>query len=68
MTTKVIVFVPSPNHKPVNLIIQDKAWADGVQLDNWNETSRQQIGIGEMREVYVHDSRRIVVEEMQTVV
>jgi hypothetical protein len=66
MTTKVNVSCPDNSHWSVNVIVEDRVYDHDAKTytGEWKEADSFVLAPTESRETYVHDSRRLRVEEM----
>jgi hypothetical protein len=66
MTTKVVLSCPDNSHWKVKVEIRDRVY-DPQKLamtDDWSLADSFELGPGESRETYIHDSRKLIVEEV----
>lgn len=66
MTTRVVSVVVTPNVHKARITTQDKTFVEGEWKGDWHEVQSQDVPIGQtvVREDYITDSRRIVIEEV----
>jgi hypothetical protein len=66
MTTKVVVSCPNDSHWDIKVTIKDRAFDFVTQKysDEWRVADSFTLKPTESREVYVHSSRHVLVEEI----
>lgn len=67
MTTRVHLHCPDTSHWHVKVTIQDKVFdtVDQKMTDEWRTADRFVLKQTESRDVYVHSTRRLIIEERE---